>query len=137
MKKWAGAVAAGLVLVGLMAIALLARYAGLASFVRAVYAIYSLPSETRTEAAERFWGSGEAGRYSGILAGVSRAEGGGVWIWGRKGLKYFAATVFPYPCYAASGESAYTRASSCALLKSFFCNASRTSSNFMASSSER
>jgi len=39
--------------------------------------------------------------------------------------------------YAASGESAYTRASSCALLKSFFCNASRTSSNFMASSSER
>jgi hypothetical protein len=68
---------------------LLWKYAGFGSYIRALQSIKALPQELQTEATKNFINSGEQYLYGGILAGTTKHILPGVWVWGRKGLRYF------------------------------------------------
>jgi len=76
-----------MLLLGLIGFLWLYQYAGLKHYIKAVREINQLEGEEKTEALEHF--SAEPGWYSGTLAGVNTRGYGGVWVWGRQGLKYF------------------------------------------------
>ena len=62
---------------------------GLSEYARAVWAIHALEGTTRDKAKQDFWGPDDNFIYSGILAHVPSREDGLVWVWGKRGLKYF------------------------------------------------
>lgn len=58
--------------------------------MQVVYRISKLPSDQQEKARTLLWQAGGSATYSGILAAVDQRGSGGVWIWGKKGLRYYA-----------------------------------------------
>lgn len=62
--------------------------------------ISSLRGEAKQNAASEFYAEGKSDNvFAGTIAKVSRKDGGGVWVWSNRGLKYFQAdehTVYSY-----------------------------------------
>ncbi len=69
------------------------EHGGLKHYLSAVDSINSLPVSEQVSAREQFYGNGEANLnlYGGVLMGVNTKGYGGIWVWGRKGPKYFKA----------------------------------------------
>ena len=66
--------------------------AGLKYFIKADSKIQKLSEPNKSKAVAIFYGeSGNAREYRGILAGINKNGSGGIWIWGKSGLKYFYA----------------------------------------------
>ena len=66
--------------------------AGLKYFISAATKIQKLSEPNKSKAIADFYNkNGGSGGYRGILAGVKKSGSGGIWIWGRSGLKYFYA----------------------------------------------
>jgi hypothetical protein len=66
------------------------QFAGLNNYIKAVWVINKLPEPEKTQEKKDFYGdSSYTMEYRGVLAGVNKIGTGGVWVWGRFGLKYF------------------------------------------------
>jgi hypothetical protein len=66
------------------------QYAGLNYYINAYAKVQKLPEPNKSKAILNFYNNqdGTTG-YRGILAGVTTSGSGGIWVWGRSGLKYF------------------------------------------------
>ena len=92
MPKWVWVfVATDILIVIVAAIFWLFQFEGLKYYLKAVYSINQLTAEEKVEAKERFYGPGEKGYYTGILARVNTKDFGSVWIWTHGLPRYFTA----------------------------------------------
>lgn len=68
------------------------QYGGLKYYVGVVNTINKMSEPEKTQEKKDFYGdSSDIREYRGILAGINKTGTGGIWVWGRLGLKYLPA----------------------------------------------
>lgn len=82
------------------------EHAGLKYYLKAISAINKLPAIEKADVKESFFGTAQPeNTYNGVLISVDRNGYGGVWVWGRKGPKYFKADEYAaFSVYDACNE---------------------------------
>ena len=91
MKKWLVGISLGLLFFAGIGFYGVYEYTGLKYYLKANREINKLEGREKEEALDVFMGGQDSGLdvYGGILMGVNTKDHGGVWVWGRHGLRYF------------------------------------------------
>ncbi len=81
---------------------------GLKEYISVATKISKLTAEQQKKAQDIFYYAGGTNGYSGIIAAVITKGRPGVWVWGRKGIKFFEVDEFTvYMLFAVCNEDNY------------------------------
>lgn len=66
-------------------------WGGLKYYIEAAISVNKLTGSEKGKALADFYGTGDPGKYGGILGYINKNGYGGVWVWGNRGPRYFRA----------------------------------------------
>lgn len=98
MKKWLAGVSLGLLFLLGVGFYGVYQFGGWKYYLKAVRQINKLEGEEKALAEKYFYSQPEPDdktiTYGGVLVRVNTKDNGGVWVWGKKGPRYFKADEF-------------------------------------------